>query len=318
MKRNKLGKTNIYISEIGFGSWGIGGLTPGNSSYGKTDDKVSSRSLLTAFEHGINFYDTSNIYGEGNSEILLGKTFNKIRSKVIIATKCGMVNSTGLQDFTINELDKSVYASLKRLQSDYIDLIQLHDFPTTGYIQDEILTFFDSLMSKGIIRAFGISVKNPNDGLSFLDLNFSSIQCNLNLIDQRAVTCNLLNKAYESNISIIARTPLAFGFLTGDFTNKEINLSVGDHRSKWSEEQLRIWADSPLLFSSILDFSQRTMPELALKFCSSFNSVATTIPGMLTEEQVIMNVNAIKKGDLSKDELLKIFDIYDQNIFFAK
>ena len=130
MKHNKLGKTNIYISEIGFGSWGIGGLTPGNSSYGKTDDKVSSRSLLSAFEHGINFYDTSNIYGEGNSEVLLGKTFNKVRDKVIIATKCGMVNSTGLQDFTINELDKSVNASLKRLQSDYIDLIQLHDFPS--------------------------------------------------------------------------------------------------------------------------------------------------------------------------------------------
>ena len=317
MKLNKLGKTNIYISEIGFGAWGIGGLTPGNSSYGHTDDKTSMAALNCAFDEGINFFDTSNVYGNGHSETIIGQVFKKKRSEVIIATKCGMINMTGEQDFSIPSLNKSIEDSLKRLDTDFIDLLQFHDAPVSLASNELIAEEVLRLKSRGIIRAAGVTVKKPEDGLYFLSSYWDSIQCNLNLIDQRAIDCGLLKKAIESNISIISRTPLAFGFLTGKYMNKPVMLPTGDHRLRWPTHQLRIWADAPSLFERILEKNQRSMLELALKFCSSFHAVASTIPGMLSPHEVNSNIITYRSPALNQAELEEIFLIYKNNSFFG-
>lgn len=316
MKYNLLGQSQIPISQIGFGAWGIGGLTPGNTSYGSTSDVNSLNALARAFESGINFFDTANIYGDGHSESLIGTAFKGKRNKVVIATKCGMIDTSGTKDFTISALEQSLNRSLKRLQSDYVDLLQFHDMPVERASNELLIEWVSRLKKTGIIRLSGVTVKSPSDGLHFLNGYWDCIQCNLNLIDQRAVTCGLLSRAKECNVGLIARTPLAFGFLTGQFVGKNLDLPNGDHRSRWTTEQLRIWADAPKLFDTVLKASDRSMVELALTFCTSFEAVTTTIPGMLTANEVDANLRAVAGSRLTEQEIATIACIYKNNSFF--
>ena len=129
MRYRKFGKSGLQISEIGFGSWGIGGAVQGALGYGPTNDKDSQLALRRAFELGINFYDTADLYGFGHSESLLGETFQKMREKVIFASKVGFLNPEGAQDFSVQHIEKSLHESLNRFQTDYIDLYQLHNPP---------------------------------------------------------------------------------------------------------------------------------------------------------------------------------------------
>jgi aryl-alcohol dehydrogenase-like predicted oxidoreductase len=227
-----------------------------------------------------------------------------------------MLNMQGEQDFSTPALLSSIESSLKRLSCDYIDLLQLHDAPVDLANNGELIQEISKLKSKGIIRAIGITVKKPEDGLCFLNPFWDSILCKVNLIDQRAVISGLVVKAMESKISIISRTPLAFGFLTGKYLNSPVNLPPGDHRLRWSTKQLRLWADAPSLFKDILIENQRNMNELALKFCCSFESVSSTIPGMLTPKEVIDNAKISNFRKLTRAELDKIFLIYQNNSFF--
>ena len=129
MKYRNLGKTNLKVSEIGFGAWGIGGLSEGASSYGVTDDKESKKALIKAYEKGINFFDTSNIYGNGHSEELIGGVFRNLRDKIIIASKGGFLKHNGPRDFSSRNIIQSLDGTLKRLNTDYLDVYQLHSAP---------------------------------------------------------------------------------------------------------------------------------------------------------------------------------------------
>src|ERR1700687_5599671 len=117
----------MLVSVIGFGAWGIGGRTVGATSYGETDAAESSRALYEAFDRGINFYDTANVYGDGRSEELIGNCFKNRRHEVVIATKAGITSSFRGYDFSYSALRASLEASLRRLQTDYVDLFQLHN-----------------------------------------------------------------------------------------------------------------------------------------------------------------------------------------------
>ena len=128
MKYKKLGKTKLKISQLGFGCWAIGS-DKGNMGYGKVDKNQSIKSLNFAYEKGINFYDTANLYGNGYSEKIIGEVFKNKRDKVILSTKGGTLPHKTLfmpQDFSEKNLVKSIDLSLKRLKTDYIDLFQLH------------------------------------------------------------------------------------------------------------------------------------------------------------------------------------------------
>jgi aryl-alcohol dehydrogenase-like predicted oxidoreductase len=125
MKYRPLGRTGLSVSEIGFGCWGLGGVTPGATSYGEVDDAASLKALHRALDLGITFYDTSNLYGDGHSEELLGEAFTGRRDKVVIATKAGR-STYDTEAYTPAELRRSVEASLRRLRSDYVDVVQVH------------------------------------------------------------------------------------------------------------------------------------------------------------------------------------------------
>lgn len=319
MRYRTLGSTKLTVSEIGFGSWGIGGETAeGPNSYGKTDDAASRDALRTAFEHGITFFDTSNIYGYGHSEELIGETFKGMRDKVVIASKVGFTKHGGPHDLRPQYVRQELEKSLKRLQTDYLDLYQLHSPPLEMVQKDQsLLETFRELKREGKIRAFGYSVKHPNDALVAVgDFGFECIQVNLNMIDERAIENGLLTLAEEKNVGIIARTPFAFGFLTDTIT--DLNFPPYDHRSVWPRLQLERWAKASQLFSIVRERRGWNPAELALKFCLAFPAVSTVIPGILTPEQAIENASASNEESLSTDEIEKVIQIYKDNIFFER
>lgn len=317
MKYRQLGNTGIMVSEIGFGGWGIGGVTKGASSYGPTDDKESVRALETAYDQGINFFDTSGIYG--HSEELIGSTFKDRRDKVIIATKIGFIEHNEPQDFSTDNLINSLKRSLKNLQTDYVDIYQLHSPKIDEVDLNSISDTLSLLRNQGLVRSFGVSVKSPEDGLVILKYRkFPSLQVNLSMIDQRAIDNGLLKKAKEQGVGIIGRTPLNFGFLTENGITMNLDFGPQDHRSVWTMEQRMAWQKAARLLSEI-NPNKGSLSLLALRYCLSIDGVSTVIPGMLTVKEVFANTDSMGLQPLNHETIVRIRKIYDDNDqFFIK
>src|ERR1700741_5386435 len=166
MRYRTLGSTGIRISEIGFGTWGLGGAAQGAVAYGATQDEQSIRALRAAYDRGVNFFDTADFYGFGHSEKVLGEALRGVRDKVVIATKGGLLDATGAQDFSPAHLRSALDASLQRLGTDYVDLLQLHSPPIDLLVrQSEAIECLQALQREGKVRAFGVSVRSPDDGV---------------------------------------------------------------------------------------------------------------------------------------------------------
>jgi aryl-alcohol dehydrogenase-like predicted oxidoreductase len=304
------------VSEIGFGAWGIGGNKGGAVAYGPTDEAQSLDALAAARDAGINFYDTADFYGFGESERLIGRAFSACRDKVVIASKVGMLDRSGRQDFEPARLEGALDASLARLRSDYIDLYQLHSPPLELLEKrPEILQALDRLREKGKVRLLGISLRGPEEGRRALELYpFAAVQVNFNLLDQRLLDLGLADRCAERGAGIIARTPLCFGFLTTKYSPNG-DFDASDHRNRWSVEQRRIWSSAYELFSEHSARSE-TATQFALRFCLSFEAVSCVIPGMLTREHVMENSAASDAPLLAAPATRRIRDIYRSNRFF--
>lgn len=322
MNYRKLGKTDLLISEIGFGAWGIGGTEGGAVAYGNVDDKESVRALELAFERGINFFDTSNQYGQGHSEHLLGKTFESKRDNVIFATKGGWDFKNNKKNFSKNYIESCLNDSLKRLRTDYVDLYQLHSPELgSGDTINDLLYFLKEQKKLGKIREIGISLANPNQGkMAIEDYGFSVIQTNFNLVDQRVIHNGLLDLAKENEVGVIVRTPLCFGLLTGNYTAQTI-FAEGDHRKNWSQEQIKVWCNAIVLFFDSYKKTQKadmSQAQMALRYCLSFDAVTSVIPGMLTRSHVEENVRTSIFSNIPKEVLKEFERLERENDFFLK
>jgi aryl-alcohol dehydrogenase-like predicted oxidoreductase len=301
MNYRKLGNTGLEVSEISFGCWGIGGLTPGSTSYGETNDEVSIAALNCAFDNGINFFDTSNVYGYGHSEELLGKTFINNRSQVILATKVGFVDYDSPPNFSIDSILFSLNASLNRLKTNYVDVLQLHNI-THSELKNSpfLINLLRNLKEDGTVRALGVSVKSPYDALEIFDIfQFDVIQSNFNMLDIRVLSSGLYDLINKYNVGLIARTPLAFGFLAGNFSENHV-FPKDDHRSNWSQEQINLWIKgSRHLLNLCKESINSPHHELAIRFCLSYASVSTCLVGILNPQEVLKNLKASIEGPLS-------------------
>ena len=317
MRYRSLGETGLTVSEVGFGAWGIGGQTAGATSYGPTSDDASRDALRRAFERGITLYDTANVYGDGHSEALIGEVFRTRRHRIVIATKAGRPVYADCPDYSGAELRRSLEGSLRRLGTDYVDLFQLHDPPPAALREGDTLATLDRLRTEGKIRAVGVSVRTPDDGLAVVrDLGLRAVQVNLSLIDQRARENGLAALAAERGAGLIARTPLCFGLLSGRVAPDAL-FDPSDHRSAWPRPQIARWAEaSRLFFAAVAERERQTPAQLALRFCLSFPGVATVIPGMLTTAEVEENAAAADLGPLAADDLAEIARVYDSHTFF--
>ncbi len=310
MKYRPLGTSGIMVSEIGFGGWGIGGATEGATSYGPTDDNESIRALETAFDQGINFYDTAGVYGK--SEELIGRVFKHRRGQVVIGTKVGFLEHHTPQDFSRRNIIATLQRSLKNLDTDYIDLHQLHNPDIQKLPMAEIIDALKELKTQGLVRALGISVKHPDHGLVALGYEeFDSIQVNLSMIDQRAVDNKLLVLAERLGTGIIARTPLNFGFLTDNGKTMDLNFGPQDHRSVWPIKQREAWQKAARLLAEV--HTEDSLAILALRYCLSVKGVSTVIPGMLTVNDVLANTAAKGLTALSHETMNRIKRVYNEN-----
>ena len=323
MRIRKLGATGLDMSEIGFGAWGIGGPADGSPAYGPTDDSESKRALRKAYDLGITFYDTSDLYGYGHSERLIGETLGDVRSDIVIATKVGLLDINDSADFSSAHIRKSLEGSLQRLNTDYVDLYQLHS-PSMEIFEgnDDVLGTLETLKQEGKIRAYAISLRSPEDCVAAVErLGFKCIQVNFNLVDQRALTMGLFDLCQRENVGIIARTPLCFGFLAGVHETTS-TFDAGDHRSRWSAGQVERWAGSLELFTAVTDSGpnevDQTSAQFSLRFCLSYPSVSSVIPGMLLTSEVEENAAASAMVPMSAAELSRIEHIYRDNTFFVR
>jgi aryl-alcohol dehydrogenase-like predicted oxidoreductase len=318
MKYRALGATGLKVSEIGFGAWGIGGRTVGATSYGDTDDRTSLAALDRALGQGITFYDTSSAYGDGHSEELIGRAFEGRRTQVVIATKAGYDSWTRPPDFSPAAVVASTERSLRRLRSDHIDLLQLHNPPPEALREGALREALGRLQAGGKIREWGVSAKSPVDALEALrEFGAGVVQANFNMMDVRAESGGLFAEVVARGAGFIARTPLCFGFLTGTIRRDSV-FPEGDHRNGWSREQLENWIDGAAdLLEAVGARPGEEGAHAALRFCLSFSAVSCVIPGILAPPEADANAAASKLGPLPEATVAKVLDINRRRRFFV-
>ena len=319
MKYRALGRTGLVVSEIGFGAWGIGGRTVGTTSYGDTDDRTSLAALGAALDAGITFFDTSAAYGNGHSEALIGQALRGHRAKAVVATKAGYESWDRPPDFSAAAITASTEASLWRLDSDYIDLLQLHNAPTSALQSDDVRRALDGLLASGKIRAWGASAKSPADALDALRLaEVAVVQANFNMMDVRAASDGLLEEVARRQAGFIGRTPLCFGFLAGTIRRDTV-FPAGDHRNGWSRAQLDNWIDGAAeLLAALSARPGAEGAESALRFCLSFPAVSSVIPGILTPAEAAGNARASGAGALPAPAVEAVLAINRRRQFFVR
>ena len=317
MRYRTLGRTGIPVSAIGFGAWGIGSSVPGAPAYGPTDDRESRAALWRAFELGVTYFDTADLYGDGRSERLIGLELGRVRDRIVLGTKAGFLGGMGEQDFSEVQLRAALEASLKRLRTDHVDLFQLHSPPPEAVVK--AWPSLELLRREGKVRAIGVAVRSPDDGLRVVtECPVASIQVNLSLVDQRALDNGLLELCAERSVGVIVRTPLCFGFLTGAYA-PETPFDPTDHRSRWSRAQRARWAGATARFGGAGGPSVDGTPaQRALRFCLSHPGVSTVIPGMLAPSHVEENVAASAMGPLDPERVREIARIYRETEFFVE
>jgi aryl-alcohol dehydrogenase-like predicted oxidoreductase len=313
MRARTLGKTGIKVGEVGFGAWAIGGPAELGGlavGWGEVDDRDSIRALEAAFDEGINFYDTSDVYGMGHSEELLARVFGKRRAQVVIATKGGNINDEAGQwqkIFTGEFLARRVEDSLRRLRTDYIDLYQLHT-PRNDEEYRQALgsaETMDRLVEQGKLRAYGLSIGPVEHGLRAIGDGFgATLQVVYNLLE-RGPEEKLLPAAKEANYGIIPRVPLASGFLTGKYAD-DARFEKRDHRSRLTAEQKKDWVEKVSRLKPIAKELGLTMTQLALQYILASDAVSVVIPGARSADQARQNAAAGKLPPLSDAAVKRI------------
>lgn len=318
MNYRTLGRTGISVSEIGFGAWGIGGRTVDQTSYGDTDDRTSLAALARARACGITFFDTSAAYGNGHSEELIGQAFRACRGEVILATKAGYEAWDRPPDFSPEAIVASTERSLRRLQTDYVDVLMLHNPPLDVLRSPDVRKAFIKLLDSGKIRTWGASTKSPGEAAAALGTtDIPIVQANFNMMDVRALTGGLFEILERHGTGFVGRTPLCFGFLSGAI-RRDTAFPPGDHRLGWSRAQLANWIDGAQDLLDAVGAAPGTAGvQAALRFCLSFPAVSSTIPGILTPAEADQDAAASALGPLPSRALDAVLEINRNRQFFV-
>lgn len=329
MFKRTLGKSKLEVSALGMGCWAVGGPwtwdQPGEqpfpAGWGKTDDNESLRALQTAMDLGVNFFDTAANYGAGHSEVLLGRAFKGKRDRVVIATKFGHI---------VNEEKKTVYSapdqiiknvrgdvenSLRRLQTDYIDIYQLHEGGYDPNLALELQAVLEELVAAGKIRWYGWSTDRVDSARRFVSspgsAHCTSIQFQLNAIFDNVPMRQVCEDFYLAGIN---KDPLNKGFLTGKFTANS-TFPENDVRSGTDFADPEIVKRLQIVdeIRDILTSSGRTMAQGALAYIWALDERMVPIPGFKSVQQVRENAGALEFGPLTGAQVKEIQEIIARN-----
>lgn len=288
MRKNRLGSSDLLVSEIGFGCMSIG-----------TNETDGIRLIHEALELGINLLDTADLYDGGRNEEIVGKAIKGKRSEVILATKVGNRRLPGQESWVWDAskayILSAVKESLRRLGTDYIDLYQLHG----GTMEDNIgetIEAFEQLKKEGIIRYYGISSIRPNVIREYASRSsITSVMNQYSLLDRRAEE-QVLPLLKEQGIGVLARGPVASGLLSDQGSAK----AAKGYLDYTTEELLSIREQLRQLLNG------RTMSQLAIRYCLAGPAVAAAIAGASSIRQLKENVEAANTEPLMEEELQMI------------
>jgi myo-inositol catabolism protein IolS len=303
-----LGKSNIEVSEIGFGAWAIGG-----DAWGPVQDENSIGAMERALELGINFLDTADVYGNGHSETLVAKVMKGRRDKVVLSTKGGLMghHRDPKREPVYDRPEKVVEAfenSLRRLETDYIDVYFCHLWWDKHEETEAFMRAFEMLKRDGKVRTVGVSTENfeyikhfnREGGLDVVQLDYSILN--------RSTEKEVLPYLQENGIGVVVRGPLRMGVLTGKFT-KDTVFPEGDIRKNWPNEPWFQESLDKVERLRPLENETRTLGQAALRYVLNHPAVSVAIPGGKTPAQVEQNASASLRPLLSDDDLLLINDV---------
>ena len=314
MKTEKFGSTDLTVSEIGMGTWELGGR-----EWGDVDEHDAVKLLRYAFENGVTFYDTADQYGGGRSERLLGEAFSELKDQVVIATKLGYeLDSDGWMsqggkvpsyNASPEYIRNAVEGSLTRLKRETIDVYQFHA-PPPADVWDDAFATMDNLKTEGKIRYYGLCLGNEEQALKAMsETGISSLMLTYNLLNQEMAK-TVLPTAVEKRIAVVARQPLSSGLLSGMIT-ADTKFADNDYRKNWTQEKLHSDLERVDEIKSVLgNNSVWSLPQVALKFILAHPSICCVIPGMMTPSQIDSGVITSSLPHLTKGILMKLQDNY--------
>lgn len=315
MNYRNLGNTDLKVSEVSFGTWGIGG------SWGKTDDQESIRALERAMEAGVNFFDTADVYGDGHSEQLLAKVTKGKENQIHIATKfCRAGDIFDPETYSEKTVRAYCENSLKRLERERIDLYQIHCPPLEIIKDGRVFEVLDKLQQEGKIRYYGVSVETVEEGLiAMQNPNVRALQVIFNIFRQKPIN-ELFPVAKEKGVGILARVPLASGLLTGKFT-RDTKFEESDHRNFNRDGQEFNVGETfaGLEFAKGVKLSEKvswiadgreSMTRAALKWILEHDAISCVIPGFKNVKQVEDNLGALQVPGFTAEELTRLQGFY--------
>jgi len=313
MEYRMLGGSDLNVSVIGFGAWGIGG-SPFWSNEG---DVISARAIMKSYDLGVNFFDTAPVYGFGHSEELLGKTLKPFRDKVFYATKCGLRwEKRSLGSITKNATRESILVeidqSLKRLDTDYIDLYQVH-WPDIATPQNETMEALLEIQAQGKVRVIGVSNYSVEQMRAMMKTGkIESLQPDYSLLN-RSIEKDVVSYCKENKIGVIAYSPLASGLLTGKYGKND---KFNDWRGKgiigcFSGSQFEKNMDKVERLKAMGKLIGRTCGQMAINWVTSQPHLTTALLGVKNENQVEENIEALgwKLDAKQQEEINYIFSV---------
>ncbi len=301
MHYREFGRTGWKVSDISFGAWAVG------ADWGATDDSESIAAIHRALDQGVNLIDTADVYGDGHSEQLIARVRKQRSDPFYVITKAGRrLPKQVVEGYTKENLTAWVERSLKNLEVDALDLVQLHCPPTEVYYRPEVFAALDDLMRAGKIKHYGVSVEKVEEALKAIEYpNVQSVQIIFNMFRQRPAEL-FFPQAQARKVAIIARVPLASGLLTGKLSHST-QFSQNDHRTynrhgeAFDVGETFSGVDYDTGLAAVEEIRKlvpegMTMAQFALAWILMFKAVTCAIPGAKRPSQVDDNVRA---SDLS-------------------
>ncbi len=319
MNYRPFGRTGWQVSEIGFGAWAIG------EAWGAVDDETSMTALHAALDRGCNLFDTADVYGDGHSERLLARLRRERTEPFYIVTKAGRRLKPHTADgYNAANLTRFVERSLLNLETDCLDLVQLHCPPPEVYYRPEVFAALDDLVQAGKIKYYGVSVEKVEEALKAIEFpGVQSIQIIFNMFRLRPAEL-FFGEAKRRQVGILARLPLASGLLTGKMT-LATTFAADDHRQfnrfgqsfdvgeTFSGVDYESGLQAVELLRPLVP-AGATMAQLALRWILMFDAVSTIIPGAKNPAQVADNAAAADLPPLTAAQMAQVQAVYDTYI----
>jgi aryl-alcohol dehydrogenase-like predicted oxidoreductase len=319
MQYRTFGRTGWQVSEVGFGAWAIGG------SWGSVSEADAIAALHAALDQGVNFIDTADVYGDGRSERLIAQVLKERSEPIHVVTKAGRrLDPHVAEGYNRKNLTAFIERSLKNLDVETLDLVQLHCPPTEVYYTPAVFGILDDLAQAGKIRHYGVSVEKVEEAIKAIQYpNVQSVQIIFNMFRQRPAEL-FFELAQKAQVAILARVPLASGLLTGKMT-RHTTFPQDDHRNfnrhgeAFDVGETFAGVDYETGLEVIEELRSlvpngATMAQFALRWILMFDAVSTVIPGAKNRRQATDNAQAADLPPLSSQVMSKIKAIYDDNI----